>query len=195
MLERVKGVPREVAALLVLGVLLVAAAAYLYSQRSEVEGEIVVIDARRVAAEVERESLSQELSAKTQEVQEKRQELEAKQAEVRDGGGASKPAALASRREAVELSGQLIAATEERGLNLSKFDTQQTAITLAETEFPALSFSLAASGRPDDLIGLLDVVEAVPTARIDTLELARDEIDAELWRLTAAIIVVYQQEG
>ena len=63
----------------------------------------------------------------------------------------------------------------------------------AKTEFPAVNYGLSARGATEGLVGLLEVIERIATAKFNKLIVSRDADDGWIMRLDVAVI--YTAEG
>ena len=113
--------------------------------------------------------------------------------------------ALPSRVEALALSGVIAAYVGERDILVSSFDSAQTFAELGESEYLAINYSLVAQGKSGELIGLLDLVDIIPTGLIQDLDFERElEVEEEEsegvvvrrftedWFLSLSLLVVYE---
>ena len=113
-------------------------------------------------------------------------------------------ASLPSRVEALGLSGVIATYVGERDILVSSFDSAQTFAQLGESEYPAINYSLVAKGKPGELIGLLDLIDNIPTGLVQDLRFERafeEEEDSEGvvirritddWFMSFSLMVVYE---
>ena len=112
-------------------------------------------------------------------------------------------ATLPSRVEALGLSGVIAAYVGERDILVSSFDSAQTFAQLGESEYPAINYSLVAQGESGALLGLLDLVDNIPTGLVQDLKFEREVEEEESdgvvirrftadWFMTFSILVVHE---
>ena len=171
------------------------AVAYLNDQRGAAEDDLLNLRAQKLRAESQDIDLGEQTFGRSEQMKLEKEELATRQEELAKQAGDPEPSGFPSRREALDLSQRLIAFAAEREMERSRFDTGQTVVPFGEAGFPAVSYTLTAKGVPDNLIGLLDIVGSVITAKIGTLEITRDEAEPEFWSMTLALVVVYAEAG
>ena len=182
-LTQLVGLLRAQGLLLLLLLVALAAAAYaldLYQQlpdtRAARSSAVRGLDGTR--AELQRLESGQRLAA----VQ---QELETLQREPPVGR-------FASRAEAEALGQALFDYVGSQALSLVYFTRDDASpVTLAETEYPAITYSLEVRGPQRTLVELLSVAQAPHTALTQELEMTGAEEPGGPWMLTLQTTVVY----
>lgn len=188
------GLPRPETALAAIVLMGVAVGAYLYRGLDGARIELLALGDKVGVAQDDIRAMQDVGAARSEEVGKRREELsllEARQAEQEGRSGSGLP----TRPEALGLSVQLTAYATEHSLLIGSFETTDGSVTVGDAESPAVRYALVARGSADSLVGLLRVVDAVPTARVDRLELTRETEDAGQWTMDLELAVVYGDEG
>ena len=195
MLDKVRTLLRLEVALVAAIAVAAAAGGYLYLERSAAQEDVLTLESQHSAARDDLEALKNEQVNKTQELEEKQQELVLKQEESDALEKTLVLQTLSSSQEALELSAKLINYAAERDLDIDNFATTQGVTSIGEVDFPTASYDLVAEGTSGSLIGMLDIIGGVVTARVDRLELTRDPKDVDLWIMSLDVMVLYAKEG
>ena len=96
--------------------------------------------------------------------------------------------------DALNLRSQFLSYAAERNLDLVNFVTNRGTETLGDQEVPAISYSLVIEASPGSLIGILDLVGGVGSARIDRLEIQAQPGNDAIWQLTLELAVLYSSD-
>lgn len=101
------------------------------------------------------------------------------------------PQNFPSLREGLDLSTDMISYAAQRKLDLSTFDVARKSVTVGKVEYPALSYSIAAQGTTDALVGALKLAEGFPTAMVQKLEFKR--ASESQWEMKLNLAVFYSK--
>lgn len=178
-----------------LAALVVVAAAVmvnLYMARAEAQDERAAFESQITLADDDLVALAEERAGKEAELEGKSQELAAAQERQTEQDIAQ---TFVTRVEAQNISAQLIGLASTNEIAIESFETSQADATVAGDDYPAVSYSLVATGAVGELIGMLDVIGAAPTARVDKLEFSRNSGDETLWVMSLDLVVVYSESG
>ena len=102
---------------------------------------------------------------------------------------------LTSFDDAKALSTRLINYAEEQEVVLVGFEADRGLATIDDFELTAFTYTITARGLPHALIGMLTLAGDVRTARVETLELARETSAANQWNMTLGVVVPYGAES
>ena len=80
----------------------------------------------------------------------------------------------------------------EQDIRPTSFDSDQTAIEIAAEQYPAISIALIADGSADSLIGMMQLVDNVPTGLVQNLEFNRDQVREDRWIMILGLLVIYE---
>ncbi len=178
-----------------LAALVVVAAAVmvnLYMARAEAQDERAAFESQITLADDDLVALAEERAGKEAELEGKSQELAAAQERQTEQDIAQ---TFVTRVEAQNISAQLIGLASTNEIAIESFETSQADAAVAGDDYPAVSYSLVATGAVGELIGMLDVIGAAPTARVDKLEFSRNSGDETLWVMSLDLVVVYSESG
>ena len=195
MLDKAKTLLRIETALVALILAAAAAGVYIFIDLGGSRDDLAEAERRFPIANNDLAALRQEKGLRVQELAIKQQNLTVEQQGSKTQEEGIIRRTFATRREALDLSAHLIDYASDHDLGLGNFETTQSAETVGGVEFPTVSYSLLATGAPDSLIGMLDIVGGVRTAKVENLELIRDESQQALWNMTLDVVVIYFSEG
>ena len=180
--SRFKNVPRGQVLLVVLVIVAVVAFFYLTQQRGSAQEEVdaASLTIRKTKAAITR-------------LEGERVDLEAQvageQGEVESG---LEPLVLATIGEALGLGPTLATYAGQTGVAVKTFDSELTSSLVGEDEFQTIVYTLAAQGSPQALIGILSLVDEVPSAVVQTLRYTSDEQSQGQWTMDLGLLVIYE---
>ncbi|MDP6722335.1 MAG: hypothetical protein QGF59_26960 [Pirellulaceae bacterium] len=183
-------------ALAALVLIATAASAYFFQERNSKQDETEDLQRRIILAEddlsatqFDRSEVASTLEVKRQELDGQRQALEVLLTST------TSSVSFATRQQALDLSGQLVDYAASRNLDLGNFETTQATTTVGTFAFPSITYQLVVIGRPSFLIGMLSIINDVPTTEIDTLQLVNNANVPGQWVMTVDVSVLYSQQG
>ena len=177
-----RDVPRLEAALLFAVLIAAVGGWFLFQERDSAQQEVVDAKDRAIKTGQAVESLTEEEVSLRAEVEGLEQVA----------GGAIAASTFPSRGDALQLSAQVAGYVAEQGVRVTAFDSGQTSVPLGEVEYPAIAYSLSASGSAGSLIGLLTLIDDVPTGVVQTLDVSRDPDASQQWLLNLILVIIYE---
>ena len=172
-----KDILRPEAAVAVLALALLAAGTYLFQERADALTEAEEINGQVAATRATIAALQEEGAKMDSRVV--RAALD------------SEPLPLPSAGEALDLSSRLTAYFTEAGLQVGTYSTGREFADLAGSRYPAIGFAISATGVAPGLLGVLEIVQEMPTAFVRNLEFERDPNLSEWWVMTLDLVVVF----
>ena len=100
--------------------------------------------------------------------------------------------AFPSRADALEFRKALTTYIAEQDLTVTALNTAQTTTTLDDVEYKAVNYTLAPLSNANALIGLLYLVDDVPSGVVQTLVLSRDPDSSSQWMMDLGVAVLYE---
>ncbi len=193
MSDRTRPVLRLNILLAVAVALAAAAVVYMYMERADARVERARVQQARAVYQSDLDALAEQKDLRLQAVAAKEAELGAKQAEAGLGDASTALAGLITRYAANDVSSKIIAFSASNNVALLEFETGQSTLVMSGTEFPAVSYSLVATGTAEGLTGILDIAAQVPTALVEKLELTAATGGG--WTLDLVLKVAYREQS
>lgn len=190
MLQNARPLLRVDTALVAIVLALVASAGYLYLERDAARDTLFDVEGQILTLEDDVMALNQELVLKELELAQKLTDLEGAQAQRRERERLES-ANFPSRAQAGDLNTQVFSYAADNSLGISYFETSEGVGTFGQAEYPAILYTIVARGTPDALVGVLDIVQGVATARVESLDFARDQDEPGQWTMTLDLSVIY----
>ena len=172
-----KDILRPEAAAVALALALLAAGAFLFQERADTRTEAEDINGQVAATRATIAALQEEGAKMDSRVV--RAALD------------SEPLPLPSAGEALGLSSRLTAYFTEAGLQVGAYSTGRESADLAGSRYPAIGFAISATGVARGLMGVLEVVQEMPTAFVRNLDFERHPDLSDQWVMTLDLVVVF----
>ena len=195
LVNRARALMRIETGLAALVILAAALVVYLYLERNRVRDEVLDLNNQVILAESDTAGLFEEADFRSTDLDKNREEQAAQILELEQQAAEALPADFPTLQLALDLSGQITAFVAENDLKLSSFETSREPVTVSETEFPAVTYTLSARGSTEGLVGLLEVIERIATAKFNELIVSRDADEGDGWIMHLDVAVVYTAEG
>lgn len=195
LVNRARALMRIETGLAALVILAAALVVYLYLERNRVRDEVLDLNNQVILAESDTAGLFEEADIRSADLDKKREEQAAQILELEQQAAEALPADFPTLQLALDLSGQITAFVAENDLKLSSFETSREPVLVSETEFPAVTYTLSARGSTEGLVGLLEVIERIATAKFNELIVSRDADEGDGWIMRLDVAVVYTAEG
>ena len=107
----------------------------------------------------------------------------------------SEPQTFVPRGDAESVGTALATYVAENDLRLSTFDATESLVPLGGSNEPAITYTLVAEGAADLLVGMLNLIDVVPTALVESLELVRDVESGGRWEMSLGLVVFYSTQA
>jgi hypothetical protein len=183
-------------AMLVVVLVLAAVGAYTFQERHKVDEQAMSLDDDRRMVREDLEASRAERTRMADALAQKNQELERTMEDIKSADvGAVEPPKLSSRRQAIDLSSELIAFAAGANLALTGFDSIKTTVEMGTDELPGINYTLVVAGPSAPLLNMLRVVAEVTSARINTLDLERVPDELAQWVMSLDVDVVFAEDG
>ena len=195
MFERLRPLLRVEPVLVAFILVAAGASVYFFRERGTADEQLTKLETLAVAVESNLEPRREQKAVRKKDLESEQAAMALKQEQASSSELEMIRRSFASKQDARDLMTRIISRADESGPTLGDIRRSQGVRSVAEIEFPSVSYSLVATGPPAEFIGVLDIVWGVPTASVETLQLSRDPKDPERWVMELDLLVVYAENG
>ena len=183
-LERLRPLLRIETAVVV-AILVLAVAWYIYDQKAS--------EAQEVESAIDQKLKTVQRDLQLWDANNDPDTLVAALAELQSGEQG--PVALPLRVDASRFRIELLSYADAHGLSLPAFDQVESVASLAEQEYQAIRYSIAAQGTANILVGVLMLLQDFPTAAVQTLDFVRPPEGFDDWNMNLELDIFFDDEG